>query len=74
MLDISGDVAPPKPVRLAEYRPPDFVIDTVDLTFELRDAGTGVKSRLGIRRNPEAPDRKAPLHLDGEELELLSIA
>ncbi|TMJ65840.1 MAG: aminopeptidase N [Alphaproteobacteria bacterium] len=74
MLDISGDVAPPKPVRLAEYRPPDFVIDTVDLTFELRDAGTGVKSRLGIRRNPEAPDRKAPLHLDGEELELFSIA
>ena len=74
MLDISGDVAPPKPVRLAEYRPPDFVIDTVDLTFELRDAGTGVKSRLGIRRNPEPPDRKAPLHLDGEELEFLSIA
>src|SRR5438270_7767492 len=74
MLDISGDVAPPKPVRLAVYRPPDFVIDTVDLTFELRDAGTGVKSRLGIRRNPEPPDRKAPLHLDGEELEFLSIA
>src|SRR5438067_708761 len=74
MLDISGDVAPPKPVRLAEYRPTDFVIDTVDLTFELRDAGTGVKSRLGIRRNPEPPDRKAPLHLDGEELEFLSIA
>jgi hypothetical protein len=22
MLDISADVAPPKPVRLAEYRPP----------------------------------------------------
>jgi aminopeptidase N len=74
MLDISGDVAPPRPVRLAEYRPPDFLIDTVDLVFELGDSDTRVKSRLRIRRNPKSSDRSAALHLDGEELALLSLA
>jgi aminopeptidase N len=74
MLDISADVAPPRPVRLDEYRPPDFLIETVDLVFELRDSDTRVKSRLRIRRNPESSDRSAALQLDGEELALVSLA
>jgi aminopeptidase N len=72
MLDISADGAPPRPVRLAEYRPPDFLIDTVDLVVELGDSDTRVKSRLRIRRNPESSS--AALHLDGEELALVSLA
>jgi aminopeptidase N len=74
MLDISADVAVPRPVRLDEYRPPDFLIDTVDLVFELGDSDTRVKSRLRILRNPESPDRSAALQLDGEELALVSLA
>ncbi len=74
MLDISADVTPPRPVRLAEYRPPAFLIDTVDLVFELGDSATRVKSRLRIRRNPESSDRSTALHLDGEELALVSLA
>jgi len=74
MLDISADVAPPRPVRLAEYQPPHFLIDTVDLVFELADSDTRVKSRLRIRRNPESSERSAALHLDGEELALVSLA
>jgi aminopeptidase N len=74
MFDLSPDVTPPQPVRLADYRPPAFLIDTVDLVFELGEADTRVKSRLRIRRNPEIADPKAPLHLDGEELELVSLA
>ena len=74
MPDISADIAPPRPVRLAEYRPPDFLIDTVDLVFELGDSDTRVKSRLRVRRNPEGSDRAVPLYLDGEELILLSLA
>ena len=53
MPDTAPDLAPPQPVRLADYRPPDFLIDTVDLVFELGDTDTRVKSRLRIRRNPE---------------------
>jgi aminopeptidase N len=74
MLDISADSTPPRPVRLAEYRPPAFLIDTVDLVFELEDNDTRVKSRQRIRRNPESFDRSAALHLDGEELALVSLA
>jgi aminopeptidase N len=70
----SPDTAPPPPVRLADYRPPEFLIDTVDLVFELGDTDTRVKSRLGIRRNPDGSDRAAPLHLDGDALQLVSIS
>src|SRR5262245_30515916 len=74
MLDILPDVAPPQAVRLADYQPPAFLIDTVELHFELGETDTRVTSRLGIRRNPSAADRKAPLSLDGEALELVSLA
>src|SRR5215469_13648447 len=68
------DLAPPRPVRLIDYRPPDFVIDTVDLVFDLGEAETRVKSRLALRRNPLAADRGAPLRLDGDMLELVALA
>ena len=74
MLDLSPDIAPPQPVRLADYQPPAFLIDTVDLIFELGDIDTRVKSRLRIRRNPRSSDPRVPLHLDGEELTLRSLA
>ena len=74
MLDLSPDITPPQPVRLADYRPPAFLIDTVDLAFDLGAQDTRVKSRLAIRRNPEAGERAAALELDGEELELVSVA
>ena len=74
MLDISAEMAPPQPVRLADYQPPAYLIDTVDLVFELGAEHTRVKSRLGIRRNPAVAERGAALHLDGEALELVSLA
>jgi aminopeptidase N len=73
MLDISPDLAPPQPTRLTDYRPTAFVVDTVELTFELGEAETRVKSRLAIRRNPEAADLAAPLELDGDALALVSL-
>src|SRR6516162_6880366 len=74
MLDASSDVNPPQPVRLADYRPPAFLIDTVDLVFDLNGSNARVKSRLGMRRNPAAFDPTAPLQLDGEALALVSLA
>ncbi len=63
----------PQPIRLADYRAPDWRIEHVDLSFVLDPKRTIVKSRLALRRAPHA-DPKAPLVLDGEGLELLSIA
>jgi aminopeptidase N len=74
MLDLPHDSAPPKPTLLAEYRPPDFVIDNVELSFTLGEEETLVESRLKLRRNPAARSPKAPLRLDGEDLALVSIA
>jgi aminopeptidase N len=72
MLDASLD-KPPQPTRLADYRPPDFLIDSVELEFDLGDTKTRVKSHVALRRNPDAP-ASAPLRLDGDELELAAIS
>src|SRR5579863_3650349 len=76
MMDLQQDSAPPKPTLLAEYRPPEFVVDTVELDFQLGDEETIVKSTLAIRRNPAAAagEGNPPLRLDGEELTLHRIA
>jgi aminopeptidase N len=73
MLDLPRD-QPPQPTRLADYRPPDFLIDKVELEFFLAETGTTVTSHLQLRRNPEAGTPEARLRLDGEELELVTAA
>ncbi len=64
----------PQLIRLEDYTPPAFLIDTVDLDFDIHIAYTDVRARLAIRRNPAAADPAAPLKLDGEALTLQSIA
>jgi aminopeptidase N len=61
----------PQPVRLADYRPPAYLIDEVFLDFALEPAATRVKARLTVRRNGENAD---PLVLDGDGLKTLSVA
>ena len=64
--------AAPRPILLTDYRPPAFLVDTVDLVFDLDPVQTRVRARLGLTRNPAGPG--GPLHLDGEGLTLLSLA
>ena len=68
-----ADAAPPKAIRLADYRAPDYRIERADLSFALDAKRTIVKSRLVFQR-AEGAAPGAPLVLDGEDLELLSIA
>src|ERR1700687_2101921 len=72
MPDASLD-KPPLPTRLADYRPPDFLSDAGDLELDLGDAETRVKAHLALRRNPDG-SAGAPLHLDGDELQLVAIS
>jgi aminopeptidase N len=58
----------PTAVLLADYAPPAFLVDSIDLTFRLDPARTVVRSRLAVRRNPAASDRAAPLFLNAETL------
>ncbi|OOY50060.1 aminopeptidase N [Solemya velum gill symbiont] len=58
-------------IHLSDYQPPAYLVDQVDLTFDLRNKGTKVKARLELRRNGEHNDS---LLLDGEQLNTLSVA
>ena len=55
--------------RRLDYRPPAFLVDALDLTFDLDAATTRVTARLEFRRNPAAApeDALAALVLDGEQ-------
>ena len=60
-----------QPVRLVDYRVPDFLINSVDLDVSLARNSTRVVSTLSIRPNP-AGSAGAPLTLEGDELALVS--
>jgi aminopeptidase N len=58
-----------KPIHLKDYAPPAFRVETVDLDIDLRESDALVRAKLQIRRNSSGP-----LVLDGDELELVSLA
>src|SRR5712692_2375051 len=62
----------PAATRLKDYAPPAFRIETVELQVEIFEDHALVRSRLAIARRAGAPP--SPLVLDGEELELESVA
>ncbi|WP_027795375.1 aminopeptidase N [Paraburkholderia acidipaludis] len=70
---MSDTTATPNVIRRADYAPPAFLIDTVDLEFDLVPERTIVKSTLRVRRNPAAA-ATPHLELMGEQLEFVSAA
>ena len=58
----------PQPIRLADHRPPAWLVDEVSLTFRLSPDATRVASRAAFRPNEAAP---GPFALDGEGMRLL---
>jgi aminopeptidase N len=63
----------PQPVYLSDYQPPAYRVTHTELTFDLDPTATRVKARLLIERYAEA-DADAPLVLNGEHLNLISLA
>ena len=61
----------PIAVQLSDYSSYPFEIEQVDLRFDLHPDATRVRADLKVRRTGDA---NAPLELDGEALELKSIA
>jgi len=62
-----------QPVRLSDYRPPDYLVDTVELDILLHATATRVRSKLKLRPNPKGRPG-VPLHLDGDELVATAVA
>ncbi len=62
----------PTTIHLKDYTPPAFLIDSVDLRFELGETATRVMSSMQIHRNPQVPAQQ-DLCLDGQALALDGI-
>jgi aminopeptidase N len=60
--------APPPVIRREAYRPPEWVVPTIALDFDLNPARTRVVGRMRVERAGEGP-----LRLDGEDLAPLSV-
>ena len=57
----------PQSIYLEDYNPPDYLVDTASLRFELGDPETIVDSKLMMRRNGE---HQRPMQLHGVDLKL----
>jgi aminopeptidase N len=66
--------AAPQTINLQDYTPPAFLISTVALDIDIRDALATVRATLKLSRNAAHPGGGEPLVLDGENLELVSVA
>ena len=56
-------------IHREDYRPPTFLVERIEMGFDLDPAATVVAARLYLQR--QAP---GPLQLDGEALTLLQVA
>ena len=61
----------PQAIHRKDYTPPSYLVDTVEIAFDLAPESTRVSSRMTIQRHPEALNNTLVLH--GEELTLLRI-
>ncbi|MGD9920040.1 MAG: aminopeptidase N [Pseudorhodoplanes sp.] len=60
-----------QPVRLQDYRRPDWLVDEVRLDISLHPTASRVRSELRLRPNPDTTP--APIVLDGDGLTLGSV-
>jgi aminopeptidase N len=61
-----------RPVRLEDYRPPDWLVETVELDVSLYSTATQVRAALTLRPNGSGA-APAPLVLDGDALNLCAL-
>ena len=60
-------------IRLADYEPPAWLVETVELAFSLDPGATRVRARLAFRPNPaRAGEGPLDLRLDGRATRLIS--
>ncbi len=61
-----------RPVRLEDYRPPDWLVETVELDVSLDPTATRVRATLALKPNGNGA-APAPLVLDGDALTLAAL-
>src|SRR5262245_49749474 len=63
----------PRPVRLEDYRPPDWRVDTVELDVSLEATRTRARAPPAVAPNIQGGAAPAPLMLDGDGLRLAAL-
>ncbi|MBO6580695.1 MAG: aminopeptidase N [Thalassospira sp.] len=64
----------PQEIRREDYKEPDFIVEKVELVFDLDRDVTNVKSRLFMAANPVRGTGKGDeVFLHGEDMKLLSV-
>ena len=61
----------PQTIYRKDYTPPSYLVENVELGFDLDPDRTIVASRLTMTRNPDSAQREIELH--GENLELVAL-
>src|SRR5262252_3594310 len=61
-----------RPVRLEDYRPPDWLVESVELDVSLDATASRIRAALMLRPNGSGAT-PAPLMLDGESLKLRAL-
>jgi aminopeptidase N len=61
-------------IHRKDYAPPDYLVDTIELRFELGEKTTLVRSLLGIRANYDVATGVRPLVLDGHRFQLRTLS
>jgi aminopeptidase N len=63
----------PETIHLKDYRPAQFIVDKIDLTFEIEKDRTLVTSVMQIHKNKETADKLTPLVFDKGPFEIISV-
>jgi aminopeptidase N len=63
----------PKTIFLKDYKPSDFLIETIHLTVDIFDDKSVVSSEMKVKKRKELAGQKVNLELNGEGMELLSL-
>ncbi|MEX5748913.1 aminopeptidase N [Massilia sp. X63] len=62
----------PQTIYRSDYTPPSYLVDTVELGFDLDPARTVVANRMTVRRNQDCPHQRT-IELHGEDIELVAL-
>jgi aminopeptidase N len=66
----------PQTIYRKDYTPPSYLVDTVELGFDLDPGRTVVANRMTLSRNPDSPFAAAAqreIELYGEDIELVAL-
>ena len=74
MVDIKSTEAAPRTIFLKDYQPPVYLIEHVELHFDLHETNTLVTSTLSVKLNSNNNQENKTFVLDGQNLELISIS